>query len=132
MLCGWAVHCQTVQRPSWSEECQDSLDSLPRTRCEKFMIWHSWLTRLARAVYWCALIGAPCAHSGTPTFYRVHSSFERIASDTHNRSTIRKMSYYHGLISSRRANSLLNPRNDGSFLIRDSQSQPGCFVLSAK
>ena len=42
------------------------------------------------------------------------------------------MSYYHGLISSRRANSLLTSKPDGSFLLRDSQSQPGNFVLSAK
>ena len=41
VLCGWAVYCQTVQRLSWSEECQECLDSLLRTRCEKFMIWHS-------------------------------------------------------------------------------------------
>ncbi|CAI8034911.1 Tyrosine-protein phosphatase corkscrew (Fragment) [Geodia barretti] len=42
------------------------------------------------------------------------------------------MSYYHGLISSKRANSILNERGNRTFLIRDSQSQPGCFVLSAK
>jgi hypothetical protein len=42
------------------------------------------------------------------------------------------MSYYHGLISSKRANAILNERGNGTFLIRDSQSQPGCFVLSAK
>ncbi|XP_064393588.1 uncharacterized protein LOC135341052 [Halichondria panicea] len=42
------------------------------------------------------------------------------------------MAYYHGLISSRRANSLLTSKPDGTFLIRDSQSQPGSFVLSAK
>lgn len=42
------------------------------------------------------------------------------------------MSFYHGLISSRKANSVLTSHGDGSFLIRDSQSQPGNFVLSAK
>lgn len=42
------------------------------------------------------------------------------------------MSYYHGLISSRKAGSLLTRRGDGYFLVRDSQSQPGCFVLTAK
>ncbi len=44
----------------------------------------------------------------------------------------RPMSYYHGLISSRKANSVLDAKGDGSFLIRDSQSQPGSFVLSAR
>lgn len=42
------------------------------------------------------------------------------------------MSYYHGLISSRKANSILVSKGNGSFLIRDSQSQPGSFVLTAK
>lgn len=43
------------------------------------------------------------------------------------------MSYYHGLISSRTATVVLGKAvNDGCFLIRDSQSQPGNFVLSVR
>eukprot|EP00731_Ephydatia_muelleri_P026835 Em0018g935a len=41
------------------------------------------------------------------------------------------MSYYHGLISSKKASTLLENEGDGYFIIRDSQSQPGCFVISA-
>ena len=46
--------------------------------------------------------------------------------------TITAMSYYHGLISSKKASTLLENEGDGYFIIRDSQSQPGCFVISAK
>ena len=49
-----------------------------------------------------------------------------------NYNKVIEMSYYHGLISSRRASALLTSQGDGSFLIRDSQSQPGSFVLSVK
>ena len=49
-----------------------------------------------------------------------------------NNNKAGEMSYYHGLISSRRASALLTSQGDGSFLIRDSQSQPGSFVLSVK
>ena len=43
------------------------------------------------------------------------------------------MSYYHGLISSKKAESILSKvTTEGCFLIRDSQSQPGNFVLSVK
>ena len=43
------------------------------------------------------------------------------------------MSYYHGLISSRTASIRLERASkDGCFLIRDSQSQPGNFVLSVR
>ncbi|XP_019858439.1 PREDICTED: uncharacterized protein LOC100631926 isoform X2 [Amphimedon queenslandica] len=43
------------------------------------------------------------------------------------------MSYYHGLISSKKAEAILNcSLSNGSFLLRDSQSKPGHFVLSIK
>lgn len=43
------------------------------------------------------------------------------------------MNYYHGLISSRKASVILNQSGkEGDFLIRDSQSQPGNFVLSVR
>lgn len=48
------------------------------------------------------------------------------------RTIQREMSYYHGLISSKKASALLGNAGDGYFIIRDSQSQPGCFVISAK
>ena len=65
----------------------------------------------------------------SPTF--LPSNFHAVSVCSPPRSNI-GMSYYHGLISSRRANSLLNQRPDGAFLLRDSHSRPGHFVLSAK
>lgn len=45
----------------------------------------------------------------------------------------RAMNYYHGLISGRKASAILTQNGkDGAFLIRDSQSQPGSFVLSVR
>ena len=71
-------------------------------------------------------------HVRPPIFVKSHRTWiVYILSFT--QQPVPRMSYYHGLISSRQAVAVLSKSiNDGCFLIRDSQSHPGQFVLSVR